>query len=70
MKQYLIVSVADATSQMAIMGVPVQEEEQVRQALDELASQVAGAALPGLFQRNADSVSTLAMQQAALHEVS
>ena len=57
-------------TQMAIMDVPVQEEEQVRQALDDLAVRVAGAAPPGLFQRNADSVSTLALQQAALHEVS
>lgn len=69
-KQTLIVSFANATSQLAIMGVPVQDEEQVRQALDEVASRVAGAAPPGLFQREADSVSTLALQQAALHEVS
>lgn len=55
---------------MAIMDVPVQEEEQVRQALDEVASRVAGAAPAGLFQQNADSMSTLALQQAALHEVS
>ena len=33
-----------------------QEEEQVRQALDEVASRVAGAAPPGLFQREAESV--------------
>lgn len=58
-----------STSQMAIVGFPVQEEEQVRQALDEVASRVAGAAPAGLFQQTADGVSTLALQQAALHEV-
>ena len=42
----------------------------MRQALDEVASRVAGAAPAGLFQGTADSVSMLALQQAALHEVS
>ena len=55
---------------MAIVGRPVQEEEQMRRALDEVASRVAGAAPAGLFERTADSTSALALQQAALHEVS